>query len=95
MNLTSAFARPKGQKEDCFERQMFQGSLLNWFKGGFCQLMQNQGEVPRRYSPPSLGSVCMETIQEPRENLIFADVNGGIAQFISNGRPLPINSAGL
>ena len=37
----------------------------------------------------------METIQETSEILIFADINGGIAQFVSNGGSVAINSAWL
>ena len=37
------------------------------------------------YSPPALGPVSMETIQETGEILIFADINGGVAQLVSNG----------
>ena len=37
----------------------------------------------------------METIQETSEILIFADINGGIAQFVSNGGSVALNSAWL
>ena len=37
----------------------------------------------------------METIQEMSEVLIFADINGGIAQFVRNGGSVAINSAWL
>ena len=37
----------------------------------------------------------METIQETSEVLIFANINGGIAQFVSNGGSVAINSAWL
>ena len=42
MNLTSAFARPKGQEEYRLEGQMLQGGLLDWFKWSLIQLVQNQ-----------------------------------------------------
>ena len=45
----------------------------------------NQGQVPIGDSPPALGSVSMETIQETGDILIFADINGGVAQLVSNG----------
>ena len=42
MNLTSAFARPKGQEEYRLEGQMLQGGLLNRFQQSLIQLVQNQ-----------------------------------------------------
>ena len=42
MNLTSAFARPKGQEEYRLEGQKLQGGLLDWFKRSLIQLVQNQ-----------------------------------------------------
>ena len=40
MNLTSVFARPKGQY--CLEGQKLQGGLLDWFKRSLIQLVQDQ-----------------------------------------------------
>ena len=57
--------------------------------------MQDQGQVPGRYTPPALGSDPMETIQETGEILIFADINGGVAQLVSNGSSVPINGTRL
>ena len=42
MNLTSAFARSKGQEEYRLEGQMLQGGLLDWSKWSLIQLVQNQ-----------------------------------------------------
>ena len=42
MNLTSVFARPKGQEEYRFEGEMLQGGLLDWFKRSLIQLVQDQ-----------------------------------------------------
>ena len=47
--------------------------------------MKYQGKVPGGDAPPAFGSVSMETVQETSEILIFADINSGIAQFVSNG----------
>ena len=47
--------------------------------------MQDQGQVLGGYTSPALGPVSMETIQETSEILIFADINGGVAQLVSNG----------
>ena len=47
--------------------------------------MQNQGKVPGGDAPPILGSVSMETIQETGEIYNFANINGGVAQLVSNG----------
>ena len=47
--------------------------------------MQDQGQAPGGYAPPALGPVSMETIQETGEILIFADINGRVAQLVSNG----------
>ena len=54
--------------------------------------MQDQGKVPGGYTPPALGPVSMETIQETGEILIFADING-----LPNlsAMAVPINSAWL
>ena len=64
---------------------MFQGGLFKGFKGSLCQLVKHQGKVPGGDAIPALGSVSMETVQEMSEILILADINGGIAQFVSNG----------
>ena len=93
MNLTSALARPKGQEENSLESQVLQGGLLNWFKWGLSQLVQDQGEVPGEDTLPAFGSVSMETIQETSEIFVLAE--GCISQFISNGGPVTINGAGL
>ena len=37
----------------------------------------------------------METIQEMSEILIFADIDGRVAQLVSNGRSVAINGAWL
>ena len=95
MNLTSAFARTQGKEKNCLEGQMLQGGLPNWFKGSLCELVQNQRKVPGGDTPSALGSVSVETVQESGEIFIFADVEGRISQFISNGRPVAINGAGL
>ena len=76
MNLTSAFARPKGQEEYCLEGQMLQGGLLDWFKWSLIQLVLNQLEVPGGYAPPAFGSVSVETIQETSKIFVLADVEG-------------------
>ena len=47
--------------------------------------MQDQGQVPGGHTPPALGPVSMETIQEMGEILIFADIYGRVAQIVSNG----------
>ena len=47
--------------------------------------MKHQRKVPGGDAPPALGSVSMETVQETSEIFIFADINGGITQFVSNG----------
>ena len=51
------------------------------------------GTGSRRDTPPVLGPVSMETIQETHEILIFA--NGRIAQLVSNGRSVSINDTWL
>ena len=43
------------------------------------------GTGPGGYTPPALGPVSMKTIQEMGEILIFADINGRVAQLVSNG----------
>ena len=55
------------------------------FKRTLCQLVQHQGEVPGGDTPLTLGSVSVEAVQEMSEILIFADINGGISQLVSNG----------
>ena len=57
--------------------------------------MQGQGQFPGGYTPPALGPVSMETIQEMGEILIFADINGTVAQFVSNGWSVSINGTRL
>ena len=64
---------------------MFQGGLFKGFKGSLYELVKHQGKVPGGDAPPALGSVSMETVQETSEIFILADINGGIAQFVSNG----------
>ena len=76
MNLTSAFARPKGREEYRFEGQMLQGGLLDWFKRSLIQLVQDQCEVPGGYAPPAFGSVSVETIQEVSEILSLLMLKG-------------------
>ena len=76
MNLTSVFARPKGQEEYRPEGQMLQRGLLDWFKRSLIQLVQDQGEVPGGYAPPAFGSVSVETVQEMSEIFVLADVEG-------------------
>ena len=75
----------QGQYEDSLESQLLWGGRIKGFKGSFCQLVQNQGEVPGRDAPPTFGSVSVEAIQEMGEILIFADINGRISQLVSNG----------
>ena len=76
MYLTSTLARPKGQEENCFEGQMLQRGLFNWFKRSLCQLVQDQGEVPGGDFPPAFGSVSVETIQETSEIFILLKLTG-------------------
>ena len=64
---------------------MFQGGLFKGFKGSLCELVMHQGKVPGGDAPPALGSVSMESVHETSEIFILADINGGIAQFVSNG----------
>ena len=47
--------------------------------------MKYQRKVLGGDAPPALGSVSMETVQETSEIFILADINGGIAQFVSSG----------
>ena len=47
--------------------------------------MKDQGKAPGGKAPPALGYVSMETIQELGEILIFGDINGEVAQIVSNG----------
>ena len=95
MNLTSAFAGPKGPEEYRLEGQMLKGGLLDWFKQSLIQLVQDQWEVPGGYAPPAFGFVSVEAIQETSEIFVLADVEGWISQFISNGWTVTINGAGL
>ena len=44
-----------------------------------------QGKVPGGDALPTLWSVSVEAIQETSEIQIFADINGQITQFVSNG----------
>ena len=69
MDLTPAFTRTQGQQKNSLEGQVFSEAS---FKG-------SKGEVPG-YAPPALGSVSMET----GDILIFADIDGNIAQLVSN-----------
>ena len=85
MYLTSTFARPQCQEENCLEDQMLQGGLFNWFKMNLVSWCENQGEVPGGDSPPAFGSVSVETIQETSEIFILTDIDGQISQSISNG----------
>ena len=85
MDLTPVSTRTLGHQKNSLEGQGgFQGGLFQGFKGSLCQLVQHQREVPGGDAPPALGSVSMETIQETSEILIFADINGDVAQFVSN-----------
>ena len=54
-------------------------------KVAFCQLVQDQGQVPRGHAPPAFGPFSVKTIQETSEILIFAEINGRINQLVSNG----------
>ena len=78
MDLIPAFARTQGQKENSLEGQMLQSGLFKGLKWSLCQLVQNQGEVPGGYAPPTLRSISVETIQERSEIFIFADINRGV-----------------
>ena len=69
MDLTRAFARTQGLEENSLEGQMLKGSLFNGFKWSLYQLVQHQGEVPGGDTPPSFGSVSVETILEMSEIL--------------------------
>ena len=64
-------------KVKCFSEASFKGSLN--------QLVQDQRKVPGGYTSPALGPVSTETLQETGEILIFADINGRVAQLVSNG----------
>ena len=53
----------------------FKEASLRGSKGAF-QLVQHQGKVAGENAPETLGSVSMETIQEMRDILILAIING-------------------
>ena len=85
MDLIPVLALPASQEEDSLEGQMLQRGLFKGFKGSLFQLVQHLGKVPRGDAPLTLGSASVETIQETSEILIFADIDGGVAQFVCNG----------
>ena len=74
---------------------MFQRGLSEGLKRGFVKLMQHQGEVPEGNSPPPLRSISMKTVQQASQVFILADIQGGIAQFVCNGRPVTIDGTRL
>ena len=76
MDLTPAFTRTQGQKENSLEGQMLQRGLFKGFKGSLCQLVQHQGKVPGGDAPLTVRSIYVETIQETSEIFIFADIYG-------------------
>ena len=73
------FTQIQGQQENSLKGKMLQGCLFKGFKRSLCQLVQNQGEVPRGNTPTSLNSVSVETFQETSDILILADINRGVA----------------
>ena len=77
------FSRTQSLEE--FEGQMLQRSLLKGFRGSLCDLMKNQGKVPRGNGSSTLWSVSVGTIQEMRTILILADINGRVSQFAHYG----------
>ena len=77
MDLTPAFATPKGQDENSFEAQLLQRG----FKSVQIEPLSagsKPGKGSRRGFPSALSvlSVSVETIQETSEIFIFADFNG-------------------
>ena len=95
MDLTPSFTWTQGQQENSLEGQVFQWGLFQGFKVSLCQLVQYQGKIPGGDTPPTLGSVSVEAIQETGEILIFADINGEVSQLVSNGWSVAINGARL
>ena len=74
MDLTSKLAPPKGQEENRLEGQILRRGVLDRFKRSLSQLVQDQLKVPGGNTPPTFGSVPMETVQETSEIFVLADV---------------------
>ena len=78
MNLTSAFARPKGQEEYRLEDQMLQGkeASLIGSNGALFSWCKTSERFQEGMPHPAFGSVSVETIQETSEIVVLADVEG-------------------
>ena len=92
MNLTHALPQAQSQRENCLKSKVLQRHLHERFKGWHCQLMKDQGELTRRDTSVPFRPVPVE---ESVEIFIFADINGRVPYFISNGRPVPIYGNGM
>ena len=74
---------------------MFERGLPKRLEGRFSKLVEDQGQIPRRNTLSTLGFIPMETVQQPSQILILADVYLVIADLVSYGSSIAINSARL
>ena len=74
---------------------MFYRGLAKGLKGRFSKLVEDQGQIPQRNTSSTLRFIPMETVQQPSQILILADIYLFIANLVSYGGSIAINSARL
>ena len=83
---------PRAKRKTVLKVRCFRDASLSGSKGAFVSWCSTR---ERFHTPPPFGSVSVETVQETSEIIVCADIDCRITQFISNGRPVSINGAGL
>ena len=95
MNFTPPFSRAQSQQENRLKCEMFERGLPKGLEGRFSEFVEDQGQIPRRNISSTLGFIPMETVQQPSQILILADIYWVIADLVGYGSSIAINSARL
>ena len=73
--------------EDGLKSKVLKRSLPKRLKRGLSKLVEDQGKVSRGNTLPTFRLIPMKTVQQLSQIFIFADVDLGMAHFISYSSP--------
>ena len=74
---------------------MFEVCVFHRLKGCFCELIENNREVPLRKISGTFGTIPVETGEIPVKVFIMCNMVGRWAQGVNNGSPVAINGRGV